>query len=165
MKRRWGLALGALGIIMATIISLAVALGIMANRDALQEAETRVERGIHLYQQVKYPEAQVELRTVMRLNPDEWKAPFYMGIIKIYLKNYSMAVPFLERALNLNPTDSKVANALGVAYFKLGRLDMAKAYFAVSFELDPANKDAKSMFGNMAKLQRRAELAAVAETE
>ena len=165
MKRRWGWALSALGIILTGLVSLVLVLGFMANRDTLEEAQAHVERGIHLYLNAAYPEAQVDFRRVMRLDPDEWKAPFYMGIIKIHLKNYGMAIPFLERALTLNPTETKVANALGVAYFKLDRLDMAKAYFAVSLELDPANKDAKAMFSSMAKLQRRAELATVAETE
>lgn len=151
--------------IMATIISLAVALGIMANRDTHQEAQARVESGIHLYLKAAYPEAQTDFRRVMQLNPGEWKAPFYMGIIKIHLNNYGMAIPFLERALSLNPTEPKIANALGVAYFKLGRLDMAKGYYGATLELDPGNKDAKSLYTAMEKLQRRAELATVTETE
>ena len=165
MRRRWRWALGTLGIILASLVSLFLVLDFIANRNAHQQAQARVERGVHLYTKAAYPEAQVDFRRVMQLNPEEWKAPFYMGIIKIHLKNYGIAIPFLERALSLNPSEPKIANALGVAYFKLERLDMAKAYFAVSLELDPANKDAKAMYSSMAKLQRRAELATIAETE
>ena len=165
MKLRWGWALGALGVIAFSIASVVIALDFIANRDGLVEAQAHVERGVHLYVNADYPKAQADFRRAMRLDPDEWKAPFYMGIIKIHLKNYSMAIPYLERALTLNPTEPKVSNALGTAYFKLDRLDMAKAYFGLSFELDPANKNAKAMFSSMAKLQRRVELAAVSETE
>ena len=165
MKRRCRWALGALGVVATIMVSLVLIIGFMANRDALEEAQARVERGVDLYLKAEYPEAQDDFRRVIQLNPEEWKAPFYMGIIKIHLKKYDLAIPFLERALTLNPSEQKIANALGVAYFKLGRLDMAKAYFAVTLELDPGNKDAKSMFTTMAKLQRRADLATVAETE
>ena len=165
MTRRWVWALGVLGVVMASIISLILILEFIANRDAHQEAQARVERGVHLYLNAAYPEAQDDFRRVMQLDPGEWKAPFYMGIIKIHLNNYTMAIPFLERALTLNPSEPKIANALGVAYFKLGRLDMAKGYYGATLELDPGNKDAKSLFRAMAKVQRRAELATVTETE
>jgi tetratricopeptide (TPR) repeat protein len=165
MTRRWVWALGVLGVVMASIISLILILEFIANRDAHQEAQARVERGVDLYLKAAYPEAQADFRRVIQLNPGEWKAPFYMGIIKIHLKKYDLAIPFLERALTLNPSEQKISNALGVAYFKLGRLDMAKAYYGATLELEPGNKDAKSLFTAMEKLQRRAELATVTETE
>jgi Flp pilus assembly protein TadD len=134
-----------------------------ASREALQRAQVHLKRGIHLYQQKAFPGAELELRRALRANPDEWKAPFYVGAIQIEKKRYGMAIPYLERALTLNPTEPKILNALGVAYFKLGRLDMAKGYFWASLEADPTNKDAKGLMESMAKLQWRAAQAAAAE--
>ncbi len=134
-----------------------------ANREALEQAQVHLERGIHLYQQKAYPHAQAELRRALRANPEEWKAPFYVGAIQIERKRFGMAIPYLERALTLNPTEPKILNALGVAYFKLGRLDMAKGYFWASLEQDPTGKDAQGLMETMAKLQWRAAQAAAAE--
>ena len=125
-----------------------------------QEAESHIQRGIQLYQQGAFPAAEVELNKTMEAYPDEWRAPFYLGIIKTFLKQFDQSIPYLEQAFLLNPTEPKIPNALGVAYYKLGRLDMAKGYFAVSLELDPANTDTKAIYDSMAKLQRRTRLAA-----
>jgi len=121
-------------------------------------AERHLERGIHLYEQGALADAQTELRLALRADPEEWRAPFYVGVIQIQRKRHALAIPYLERALKLNPEEPKIANALGVAYFNLGRLDMAKGYFRASLALDPGNADAKSLFETMAKLQRRAAL-------
>ena len=126
----------------------------------MQKAESQIQRGIQLYQQGAYPAAVVELNKTMEAYPDEWRAPFYLGIIMNLFKQFDQSIPYLERAFLLNPTEPKIPNALGVAYFKLGRLDMAKGYFAVSLELDPANTDTKAIFDSMAKLQRSTRLAA-----
>ena len=92
-----------------------------------------------------------------QLDPGEWRAPFYRGIIQIHLGDYSLAISHLEHAFKLNPEQPKTANALGVAYFKLGKLDLAKGYFSTSLELDPGNDDTRAMVETMARLQRRAE--------
>jgi Flp pilus assembly protein TadD len=126
-------------------------------------ARQQLQRGIHLYDQGALAEAQAELRSVLRADPKEWRAPFYVGVIQIQRGRYGLAIPYLERALGLNPTEPKIVNALGVTYFKLGRLDMAKGYFRASLALDPANADANALFETMAKLQRRAALAETAK--
>jgi superkiller protein 3 len=131
-----------------------------SSRQALEQAQVHLERGIQLYQQKAYAHAQAELRRALRANPDDWKAPFYVGAVQIEEKRYGMAIPYLERALTLNPTESKILNALGVTYFKLGRLDMAKGYFWASLEVDPTNKDAKGLMETMAKAQWRTAQAA-----
>lgn len=119
-------------------------------------AQQQLQRGIHLYDQGALAEAQAELRAVLRADPKEWRAPFYVGVIQIQRGRYGLAIPYLERALGLNPAEPKIVNALGVTYFKLGRLDLAKGYFRASLAMDPANADANALFETMAKLQRRA---------
>jgi Flp pilus assembly protein TadD len=134
-----------------------------ARREGVQQAQVHLKRGVHLYQQKAFPGAELELRRALRGNPDDWKAPFYVGAVQIERKRFGMAIPYLERALTLNPTEPKILNALGVVYFKLGRIDMAKGYFWASLELDPDNNAAKELMESMAKLQWRAALAAAAQ--
>ena len=136
-----------------------------AHRDNVRIARLHLERGIKLYHQKAYVEAEGELRRALRADPTEWKAPFYVGAIQIERKRFALAIPYLERALTLNLTDPKILNALGVAYFKLGRLDMARGYFWASLDLDPSNRDAQGLMETMAKLQLRAELGGASKQE
>jgi tetratricopeptide (TPR) repeat protein len=151
--------IGTVIVFVAVIILVTIYVYFPTNRDVSLEAETHVQRGIQLYQQGALAAAEVALKDTLKAYPDEWRVPFYLGIIKTLHKQFEQAIPHLERAYTLNPTEPKIPNALGVAYFKLGRLDLAKGYFAASLALDPANTDTKAMFDAMAKLQRRARLA------
>ena len=159
-SHRW--ALGAMCLTVVGVTLLVLTVGIPARQERLEAARTALERGIHLYQQGSYDAAQAELGKALEADSDEWRTPFYLGIIQIHLRRYSPAIPYLERAFILNPTQPKIPNALGVAYFKRGKFDLAKGYFSTSLELDPANADTKAMVETMTRLQRKAALASPA---
>ena len=152
---RW--ALGAAGLVVLGIVLIVSTVVIPARQERLEAARTSLDRGIHLYQQGAYEAAWAELAKAQEADPDEWRAPFYRGIIQIHLEDFSLAISHLEHAFSLDPAQPKTANALGVAYFKLGKLDLAKGYFSTSLELDPGNDDTRAMVETMARLQRRAE--------
>lgn len=126
-------------------------------------SQIHLERGMRLFHAKAFLDAERELRWALRADPEEWKAPFYVGAVQIERKRYGLAIPYLERALFLNPTEPKILNALGVVYFKLGRIDMAKGYFWASLDIDPMNESAKGLMETMAKLQRRADQLAQAK--
>lgn len=134
-----------------------------ARRDRVRKAQFHLDRGIHLYNQKALLDAELEFRRALRTDPKNWRAPFYVGAVEVALRRYGLAIPYLERALSLNPTEPKILNGLGVVYFKLGRIDMAKGYFWAALDLDPGNSDAKGLMETMAKLQLRAERAALSE--
>jgi Flp pilus assembly protein TadD len=162
-RTAYTLALAGGTVVLGAFISYFAFSEFQAKRQILQRSKVHFERGINLYHRKAYPRAEAELRRALRANPDEWKAPFYVGTIQIDRKRYGLAIPYLERALTLNPREPKILNALGVTYFKLGRLDMAKGYFWASLALDPGSTAAKGMVETMAKLQWRAARAALAE--
>ncbi|MDE1869722.1 MAG: AAA family ATPase [Candidatus Micrarchaeota archaeon] len=51
----------------------------------------------------KYDQATLDARQVMKLEPESYDAPYVMGIIEEYKKNYNGAKEWYERALTLNP--------------------------------------------------------------
>ena len=99
---RW--ALGVTGLIVLGIVLTITAVVVPARQERLEAARTSLERGIHLYQQGAYGAAEVELDKALEADPDEWRAPFYLGIIQIHLGNFSQAVTHLEQSFHLNPT-------------------------------------------------------------
>jgi Flp pilus assembly protein TadD len=152
---RW--ALGATGLVVLGVVLIVSMVFVPARQERLEAARISLERGIHLYQQGSFEAAQSEFARAQETDPDEWRAPFYLGIIEIHRADFSLAITHLEQAFSLNPEQPKTANALGVAYFKLGKLDLAKGYFSTSLELDPGNDDTRAMVETMARLQRRVE--------
>lgn len=152
---RW--ALGVTGLVVLGIVLIVASVIVPSRQERLETARIFLERGIHLYQQGAYEAAQADFAKAQESDPEEWRAPFYRGIIHIHRADFSQAITHLEHAFSLDPTQPKTANALGVAYFKLGKLDLAKGYFSTSLELDPGNDDTRAMVETMARLQRRAE--------
>lgn len=164
MKLRLSSALIVVVLILAgATASLSLLYNARARSEAAHLAAVHLERGIGLYQRKDYVHAEGVLRRALRTNPDDWRAPFYVGVIQIERQRYGLAIPYLERALALNTREPKILNALGVVYFKLERLDMAKGYFWASLDLDPTNTEAKGLMETMAKLQRRAARTAAVE--
>ncbi len=155
-------AAGLLAVAVVVVALAAAASEVRARRQNLAQARAHFERGLELYQQSAFPAARVEFRHALRADPGDWKPPFYVGVVEVHMQRYDAALLYLERALSLNPTEPKVARALGVAYFKLGRLDLAKGYFAASLEMDPSSADGRALLETMVRLERRAEMAAVA---
>lgn len=51
----------------------------------------------------KYDQATLDARQVMKLEPESYDAPYVMGIIEEYKKNYTGAKGWYEKALEMNP--------------------------------------------------------------
>jgi len=153
--RLWAIAAAGVVILGAAVYVLNHQIRLRDN-ERLDNAQAALDSGIRLYQQGLLEEAEAQFRRADEGNPDEWRPPFYLGVIQIQLGRYESAIPYLEEAFIRDPTQPKIPNALGVAYFKLGKLDLAKGYFATSLDLDLGNADTRSMVETMTRLQRRA---------
>ncbi len=51
----------------------------------------------------KYDEAISDAQVVMRLEPDSYDAPYVMGIVAEYQKDYNLAMDWYEKSLAKNP--------------------------------------------------------------
>lgn len=145
---------------LAVVALLAVALclrQVRAQEESVREARAHRQKGIEFFYGKAYPDAEEMLQRAMRADPDDWEAPYHLGLVQIELKQFALAVPYLETALSLNPGEVKILTAIGVCFFKLGRVDMARGYFWAAFAANPANADARGLVETMAKLQWRAE--------
>ena len=125
--------------------------------EAVRVAQLHLEQGMQLFRARSFVDAQEMFRQALRTNPDDWQAPYYVGRVQIELKQFGMAVPYLEKALTLKPADPRILTALGVSCFKLGQLDMARGYFWAALEADPDNSEARGLMESMAELQWEAE--------
>jgi len=78
------------------------------------------------------------LRAAMQLNPDDSKAPYYLGNLFYDKRQYDEAIAYWETSAKLNGDFPTVLRNLGIAYFnKQNDQDKALACFEKAFELDP----------------------------
>jgi len=97
----------------------------------------RLNYGVLLAAEGRYPEAEAHLREALRLKEPVAKAHQNLGSILCSQGRFDEGVPRLERAIALNPELSAAHANLGEAYGALGRRAQAARQFALAVEREP----------------------------
>ncbi|MGI8908545.1 MAG: tetratricopeptide repeat protein [Candidatus Sumerlaeaceae bacterium] len=110
---------------------------------ALDKSNTeavKMLRGITLYKQKKYDQAEKVFKELVRTpngKPDEYQ--YMLGSIYMDQKRYDEAEKVLKQALEGNPTNANILNALGYMYAERGiKLQEARTLVTKALELNPA---------------------------
>lgn len=84
------------------------------------------DRGVDLYRQGKFADAQTELTKAVQQKPDDARAQRYLGLVLVEQHKPSDAEPYLNKANDLDPSDdSKLA--LARLYVEQKQFDKAQA--------------------------------------
>jgi tetratricopeptide (TPR) repeat protein len=97
----------------------------------------RLNYGVLLAAERRYPEAEAQLREALRLKEPVAKAHLNLGSILCAQQRFEEGVPHLERAIALDPELSTAQANLGEAYGALGRRAQAAKHFALAVEGEP----------------------------
>jgi tetratricopeptide (TPR) repeat protein len=78
------------------------------------------------------------LKKALELDSTLWSANLNLGELFMDMKDYKLALTYLEKAKRLNPNYSGIYNELGVSYYSLGNFDSALSFVntALSMEKD-----------------------------
>jgi tetratricopeptide (TPR) repeat protein len=90
-----------------------------------KEERFRYEMGMLYYLSKRIKEADTEFKTVLRLNPANSKAMLYQGKILKESKDYTGAIPFLEKAARDQEIKLRALVELGGSYMSLKAIDKA----------------------------------------
>jgi arylsulfatase A-like enzyme/Flp pilus assembly protein TadD len=123
----------------------------------LQEAEKTEHNSSALeflmarnYQSLKeYPRAVEYYRTVLKLNPKDGIAAYYLGVSQLESGDLEGAAGSLARALELSPTNFSAAFDLGVVYTRLQRADAAIQAFQHAVQVLPDFAEAHEALGEL----------------
>ena len=107
------------------------------------QVEQRFDDGLGKFVQRDYENANIAFKDVIKLDPKNYEAYYYIGICNIRLKFYKEAITSFDKAIELNPKYPRAYYNRGVARFYLedrfyGCIDFKKAV-----ELDPEYDEAK----------------------
>ncbi len=85
----------------------------------------------------KYPKAQAGFLGVLKNDPDNLKAHFYLGLIKYEQNHPAEASAYFQWAVDHDPHNPVVFYYLGRSAYDLGRWDEARAELTAANDLDP----------------------------
>ena len=110
------------------------------------------ELGMHYYHAKRVTEAGGEFEAVLKLNPVNGEALFYLGKMRKDSKNYADALPFLEKAARDPENKFRALVELGSCYMSLKMIDKAiieleRASNIITDEADPLSLYARYFLG------------------
>lgn len=105
-----------------------------------------IRKGITLYNNKEYYEAEVCLNEAVRLSPMLFKAVYNRGKNRMALDNIEGALADFDRAVSIKPEHAKVHELFGDALMRTGKEEAAALQWAIAERLREKNaKDRKSV--------------------
>lgn len=98
-----------------------------------------VRKGITLFNNKEYYEAETCLTEAVRLSPALFKAVFQRGKVRMALNNVEGALGDFDRAVSLKPEHPKAHEYFGDALMKMGKEDEAMLQWAIAERLREKN--------------------------
>jgi tetratricopeptide (TPR) repeat protein len=115
----------------------------------------RVDYGVALEQQGRYPEALAEYREAVRIAPDNLQAQYNTGNLLDKMGRPGEARLELLKAVQLDPKSAAARAALGAVLVELGRFPEAMDQFTEAIRLDPNHAGAHFDLGKALLKQGR----------
>jgi len=94
--------------------------------------DTWIRKGITLYDQKEYYDAEICLNEAVRLSPINFKALYNRGKNRFALKNFDGALSDFDKALAQKPKHASAAEYLGDTFSKLGNQEMALKFWSLA---------------------------------
>jgi tetratricopeptide (TPR) repeat protein len=108
--------------------------GKVSDRQLAQRAN---DRGLQLYKEKRYDEAEAQFTEALKLRPDFALAANNLGFIYYRQDKYAEAARWLENTIKIDPSRAVAHMNLGDAYRNLGQKAKAKAAYQAYLELQP----------------------------
>jgi tetratricopeptide (TPR) repeat protein len=100
-----------------------------------------------------YPNAELQCRKALELNPRSARAYYYLGLAMFGRNRYDEAIQYLSEAVKRDPEKGEIHTNLGVAFVAKGMLNEAVGHLQKALQIDPNDAGAHSNLG-VAMLRR-----------
>jgi tetratricopeptide (TPR) repeat protein len=106
-------------------------------------------RGTSFERAKKWPQAEADLRTALRLSPDQATVLNYLGYSWVDQgRNLKEGLALIEKAVRLRPDDGYIVDSLGWAHFRLGNFKDAVKWLERAVELRPEDPTLNDHLGD-----------------
>lgn len=107
-----------------------------------QLAQRANDRGLQLYKEKNYAEAEAQFTEALKLRPDFALAANNLGFVYYKQDKFAEAARWFENTVKIDPSRAVAYLNLGDAYAKAGTADKAKKAFSTYLELAPTGSGA-----------------------
>ena len=121
----------------------------LSNIEAQEAVSSFLSRGLQFFGEEKYDSASTEFLKVIKNNPDDKDAYYYLGLTFLRAEKYSDAVAPFEKVLELDPQYKGARRNLGVAYLNLESNELAIQQLKKSIDQDPQDASAYFYLGRV----------------
>lgn len=108
----------------------------------IDEKTVNLRYGICAYYMEKYDDSLRGFSTVVKMDPQNFEANYYVGRVMYVKKEYEKALIVLKRAANANPENSEVIEYLSYSLFYSKKYRESLPYLKKCVEINPDNKEA-----------------------
>ncbi|MGC3980935.1 MAG: polysaccharide deacetylase family protein [Steroidobacteraceae bacterium] len=112
------------------------------NSTSRQLAQRANDRGLQLYREQQYDDAEVAFTEALKLRPDFALAANNLGFIFSKRGQYDVAVRWYEKTIAIDPSRAVAYLNLGDALAQAGQTERAKTAYKTYLELSPDSKEA-----------------------
>ncbi|MBL7019899.1 MAG: tetratricopeptide repeat protein [Nitrospinaceae bacterium] len=116
---------------------------------AQETVSSLLSRGLQFFGEEKYENAITEFSKVIKNNPADKDAYYYLGLTLLRTEKYSEAVAPLKKVLELDPQYKGARRNLGIAYLHLESNELAIQQFKKSIDQDPQDASAYFYLGRV----------------
>ncbi|MEL6382278.1 MAG: tetratricopeptide repeat protein [Cyanobacteria bacterium J06626_18] len=109
--------------------------------------------GTALYNQGRYPEAELAYRDSIRLNPEDVRSYIYLGSVLFHQDQEAEAEATFQAVRNSYPDNARIYIILGDIYQFHGYVEEAIAHYQQALSLDPQNAEAQDKLTEAESLQ------------
>lgn len=109
----------------------------VVNQSARQLAQRANDRGLQLYREKRYAEAEAEFTEALKLRPDFALAANNLGFVYYKQDKFAEAARWFENTVKLDPSRAVAYLNLGDAYAKAGDKAQARKAYGTYLELQP----------------------------
>lgn len=110
-----------------------------------------LQRALALHQAGKLAEAEPLYHQLMRIAPQDWRGPHFLGVVRAQQGRNDEALMLMDRALKLNPEAPEILSNYANVLRALGRMKEALSYYDRALALKP---DYAAVFNRRALLLR-----------
>ena len=109
--------------------------------DYIKHGNNVFELGYNLGLAEEHEKAIECFEKAVKIDPDDQKAWYNMGVAYDDIENYEKAIECYEKAVKINPDYQEALNAMGVAYGKKGEQEKAIECFEKAVKIDPDDQE------------------------
>lgn len=131
-------------------VALPVAAGRVSERQKAQQAN---DRGLQLYKEKRYAEAEEAFAEALKLRPDFALAANNLGFVYYRQDKFAQAARWLENTVRIDPSRAVAYLNLGDAYRHLGDSAKAQQAYRTYLELQPTGASADAVREQIRQLQ------------